>query len=158
MENRPAKRHPSLQPLSRHHHHALVVAQMLILQQEPQEEIKDKLKDFWVNGGREHFREEEEYLLPEYAKYQSLDRPEIYGLLVEHVKIRSLISGICADGNLGKMKELGEMLKEHIRKEERVVFPMIQEGVPEESLRKLEPLFSEHIESSLYMENDSKLR
>ncbi len=34
MDTKPKKRHPSLQPLSRHHHHALVVAQMLIKQQE----------------------------------------------------------------------------------------------------------------------------
>lgn len=150
MTDTPRKRHEALQPLSRHHHHALVIAQALIKQKEDPKQIQRELTDFWVNGGREHFREEEEYLLPEYAKYQTLDRSEIRELLLEHVKIRSLVSQICDEDGLDKMAELGELLKNHVRKEEQIVFPMIEDGVPENALQRLEALFSEHLESSKY--------
>lgn len=92
MENKPQRRHQALQPLSRHHHHALVMAQMLINQKEDFKSIQRELSDFWNKGGREHFREEEEYLLPEYTKYNPIDRPEIRELLLEHIQIRSLKS------------------------------------------------------------------
>jgi hemerythrin-like domain-containing protein len=155
MDTKPTKRHPSLQPLSRHHHHALVVAQMLIKQQEPLDVIRDKLRDFWEHGGREHFSEEEEYLLPEFAKHQPIDIPEIRELLLEHIRIRSLVSEIAIDAHHEKMSQLGELLREHVRKEERVVFPMIEAGLPEASLRKLEPFFSEHKKSSVFFSGNS---
>lgn len=155
LDTKPTKRHPSLQPLSRHHHHALVVAQMLIKQQEPHDVIRDKLRDFWEHGGREHFREEEEYLLPEFAKFQPIDVPEIRELLLEHIRIRSLVSEIAIDAHHEKMRELGELLREHVRKEERIVFPMIEAGLPEASLRKLKPFFSQHKQSSVFSNRGS---
>lgn len=150
MENKPQRRHQALQPLSRHHHHALVMAQMLIKQKEDFKSIQRELSDFWNKGGREHFREEEEYLLPEYAKYNPIDRPEIRELLLEHIQIRSLISQVCDDSRFYKMQELGELLKNHVRKEEQIVFPMIEAGIPENSLRRLASFFSEHLESSVF--------
>lgn len=155
LNTKPGKRHPSLQPLSRHHHHALVVAQMLIQQQESPDVIRDKLRDFWEHGGREHFREEEEYLLPEFAKHQPIDVPEIRELLLEQMRIRTLVSEIAIDGHDEKISELGELLREHICKEERIVFPMIETGLPEASLHKLEPFFSEHKKSSVFSSGDS---
>ena len=35
------------------------------------------------------------------------------------------------------MNELGELLETHIRKEERIIFPMIEEALPEEKLQEL---------------------
>src|SRR5579875_3270439 len=94
MEKQNKKRHTSLQPLSRHHHHALVMAQMLIKQEREPIFIQGKLKEFWQHGGSNHFREEEEYLFPEYAKYVSELDIEIIQALVEHIFIRSLVDEI----------------------------------------------------------------
>lgn len=144
MTDKPARRHTALQPLSRHHHHALVLAQLLVKQQETPDVLKEKIKAFWTNGGQEHFREEEEVLLPEFAKHANVARPEILDLLVEHIQVRSLINEICNENKVEKMVTLGELLRSHIHKEERVVFPMIESALTEEQLQSLEPYFSEH--------------
>jgi iron-sulfur cluster repair protein YtfE (RIC family) len=39
------------------------------------------------------------------------------------------------------MHQLGEMLDDHIRKEERVIFPMIEDALPEDVLMELGPYF-----------------
>lgn len=141
-------RHKSLYPLSHHHHHALFMA--LNLRRAGTEkskrsavEIKKELQDFWEPDGQEHFREEEEILLPAYAAHGSLDRPEISEMLIEHVKIRSLIYQITnmEEDYIPLMQELGQMLEAHIRKEERILFPMMEDAFPEEVLKKLAPLF-----------------
>lgn len=59
------KRHPALESLSRDHHHALVVAQRL---KRPTDstaaDARAAFLQYWQADGREHFREEEEVLLP----------------------------------------------------------------------------------------------
>lgn len=143
---RSLKRHKSLQPLSRHHMEALHLA--LKLRRAGTEkslltpkEIKHEVKKFWEPKGQEHFREEEEILLPTYAQYASVNQPEIIELLLEHVKIRSLINQVIQkeEIDLSIMHELGELLNDHVRKEERVVFEKIQKELPEEILVELEP-------------------
>src|SRR5690625_7443537 len=52
------------------------------------DEIKKDAKEFWDPGGNDHFREEEEIVLPVYAKYTGINKPEIVEMLLEHVQIR----------------------------------------------------------------------
>jgi hypothetical protein len=59
--------------------------------------------------------------LPEFAKHAPLARAEIAELLIEHVKIRSLISQICEEHRGEQMSKLGELLRIHIHKEERII-------------------------------------
>ncbi|UFU01462.1 hemerythrin domain-containing protein [Radiobacillus kanasensis] len=71
----------------------------------------------------------------------SLDREEIREMLLEHVQIRSLIFQIEKfDPNSALFQELGELLEKHIRKEERVIFPFIEEALPDDMLEDLAPL------------------
>ena len=139
------KRHEALHPLSHHHTQALFIA--LKLKQAGTEksrfpigEVKQDVQDFWEPEGNEHFREEEEILLTAFAQYASIEHPEIEEMLLEHVKIRAqmdtLIQSEAIDISL--MNELGELLETHIRKEERIIFPMIEEALPEEKLQELE--------------------
>ncbi|MFZ3578404.1 hemerythrin domain-containing protein [Virgibacillus sp. DJP39] len=139
------KRHESLYPLSHHHYHALVIA--LRLKQVGTEKSKlsleettTSLKQFWKDGGQEHFREEEEILLPAYAQYTKIEeQPEISQMLLEHVKIRSMINAVTnmESASVELLQELGVLLETHVRKEERVIFPMIEEALPEEKLKEL---------------------
>lgn len=140
------KRHESLKPLSRHHMIGLHVALKLSRigtdkSQLTPEEMKQELHDFWEPDGQQHFREEEEILLTTFAKYAAIDRPEIIDMLLEHVTIRSLIDTILTSQmiNIETMHELGTILERHIRKEERVIFPMIEEALPEDVLVELAP-------------------
>ncbi|MGV3489467.1 MAG: hemerythrin domain-containing protein [Tuberibacillus sp.] len=142
------KRHKALYPLSHHHHHALVAALKLKRagteksQLTPEQIVKD-VEDFWANGGNDHFREEEEILLPAFAQFAEIERPEITDNLLEHVKIRSLVDQVIKTkpASIELMHQLGEMLEAHVRKEERVIFPMIEEALPEEKLMALAPYF-----------------
>lgn len=140
------KRHESLQELSRHHMEALHLALKLRRAGTDKssltpEETQQEVKEFWEPNGQEHFREEEEILLPTFAQYAEIDRPEIIDMLMEHVKIRALINQVIEMDEiyLGIMHELGELLNEHVRKEERVIFEMIQGELPEDVLIDLAP-------------------
>ncbi|MCF8567107.1 hemerythrin domain-containing protein [Alicyclobacillus tolerans] len=163
MEKQPLKRHESLQNLSRHHHHALLMAQSLIrfgsaTGQKDRAEMQDELRSFWEHGGRDHFREEEDYLLPEYAKYGDIKHPEIVSMLLEHVKIRSLADEVLTNGSVSEtvFVTLGEMLRDHVRREERTVFPMIESALPKAALDKLAPIFSEFQDSSTKLYESKK--
>ena len=141
-------RHESLYPLSHHHQNGLAIALYLKragtdLSSFTIEEVKGKLQLFWEESGNEHFRDEEELLLPTFAKYESLHQPEISEMLIEHVQIRSMVHQVLeASGDvLDHMHQLGETLEKHIRQEERVIFPMIEKVLPEEDLQAMHPRF-----------------
>lgn len=144
------KRHESLQPLSRHHMVALHLALKLSRagtekSKLTEKEIKNEVREFWESGGQEHFREEEEILLPTFAQHASIEQTEIVEMLLEHVKIRALIDKISSttEIDLDTMHELGSMLEAHVRKEERIIFPMIEKALPEEVLQKIAPYLHE---------------
>lgn len=140
------KRHKALQPLSRHHMVGLHTALKLKRAGTEEsrwtiEEIMRDLHDFWNPDGQQHFREEEEILLPAFAQYASINRQEIKEMLLEHVQIRSMIDLLLnlEKHDLSMMHELGILLETHIRKEERVIFPFIEKSLPEEKLQELAP-------------------
>ena len=141
------KRHEALQPLSRHHMIGLHVGLKLSRtgtdkSKNSLEEIIEDTREFWFLGGQEHFREEEEILLPAYAIHEDINQPEVIEALLEHVTIRSGMKRLF-DGELQEeeMRELGTLLHNHIRKEERTLFPMIETALPEEKLQELAPYF-----------------
>lgn len=145
-KRRGIKRHESLKPLSRHHMEGLHLALKLKRAGTEKsklttEEIVQDARDFWEPDGQEHFREEEEILLPSYAAFANIHHPEIVAMLLEHVQIRSGIHRILKESNrdINNMQQLGMLLEEHIRREERVIFPMIEKALPEEKLLELAP-------------------
>lgn len=144
------KRHETLKPLSRHHMIALHLALKLSRAGTEKsrltvEEIKQELQAFWNPNGQQHFREEEEILLTAFAQHASIDRDEIKEMLLEHVEIRALIDTILKmDGiDVTVMHKLGALLELHVRKEERVIFPMIEKALPEDVLEELAPYLHE---------------
>lgn len=139
-------RHESLRPLSRHHMVALLLALNLRKvgtekSKSTAKEMQVELKKFWLPGGQEHFREEEEILLTAYAQHADIDIPEVQDMLMEHVKIRALIDALLKmdDIEISVMHQLGELLDLHIRKEERILFPMIEQALPEDVLVEIAP-------------------
>lgn len=132
------KRHEALHPLSHHHHHTLKLAQEL-KNADDNASIQQMTRDiihFWESDGKDHFRDEEEVLLPLYGQYESLDQPDIKELLLQHVQVRSYIQRIRGSRRHDRQifRDLGELLQKHVRLEERVVFPMIEKAVPENYL------------------------
>ena len=145
------KRHEALQPLSRHHMLGLHIGLKLSRAGTAEskisfDEILKDTKEFWP-GADEHFREEEEIVLPTYAKYGEINKQEIIEMLLEHVTIRSRMKQLINNElNLAELRSLGTLLRSHIRKEEQVIFPMIEEALPEAELENLAPYLHEHDE------------
>jgi iron-sulfur cluster repair protein YtfE (RIC family) len=134
------KRHPALQQLSRAHHHALVVAQRLRrVGDDAASDAGREFESYWERDGRAHFREEEEILLPACAGFINPDEAIIARILSDHVRIRHLADQLAAQSppRLELLHELGKSLEEHVRREERELFPMIQGSIPDAELRHL---------------------
>lgn len=83
-------------------------------------------------------------MLPVYSEYANINDQIIIDMLLEHVKLRAgmnkLINGQLLEG---EMRQLGKELETHIRKEEKIIFPMIEKPLPENILKEIEPYFHE---------------
>jgi iron-sulfur cluster repair protein YtfE (RIC family) len=133
------KRHNALAPLSRDHHHALVIAQRLKCADEATAaDARQAFLEYWRADGQRHFREEEDILLPSYAGHGDLEAPIVARALIDHVRIRRLANELAADtAPLGALHALGQQLGEHVRREERELFPLIERALPEAELARL---------------------
>jgi hemerythrin-like domain-containing protein len=134
------KRSDALAPLSRQHHQGLFTAMKLKRADAAgAAEARAAFVDFWEREGREHFRVEEEVLLPAFARHGDYDHPAVVRVLVEHVDLRRRGEDVAtsADPDLDALHELGERLERHIRHEERVLFPLIEETVPANDLARI---------------------
>lgn len=129
------KRHPALAVLSRDHHHTLVLARRL-REATPATAAEQarKLVSHWDSEERDHFRLEEEILLPRYAAYASPEHPMIVRMLVDHVLIRRDVALIGDGAPLELLHELGARLAAHVRLEEREIFPLIESAIPDKEL------------------------
>src|SRR5699024_1278248 len=84
-------------PLSRHHIKGLHLVLKLKgagteKSQLTVEKIRKESEAFWNPNGQNHFREEEEILLPAYAQYADINDATVIDVLLEHVTIRSHMS------------------------------------------------------------------
>ena len=157
------KRHPSLHPLSQHHHFALIQALgMRRVAEAPKEKRAaaaqrqaEKFVKFWHKTGHVHFREEEEVLLPAYARHTRLDQDvEVMRLFADHAEIRAAVQDFerrLADNISVEPEEVarvGKLLLDHVRLEENIVFPRIEKILGEKNLdsmgRGLTRLHSKH--------------
>ncbi len=134
MDNKPLKRHSTLQPLSREHHHGLQLCWKIrtgFKKQVEPERIKKYADWFYVNHLLPHFEIEEKYIFPILDK----DNDLIKRALSEHLKIRCLFQ---AGTELYKnLNSIAEMLESHIRFEERVLFNEIQSVATNDRLQQI---------------------
>src|SRR5436190_20623004 len=140
------KRHLALIPLSRDHHDGLV--QALRLRRAAAEGDTARLKaarkfvDFFRNEERVHLRDEEEELFPLFLRHVPSQPAPLREARVQHVQLEgfarkldiALAAGIVDRETLDAA---GELLDAHIRLEERQLFPLIEELVPDDELRRL---------------------
>ena len=134
------RRAAALEPLSRDHHQALVVAQKLRRATvETAPTARRAFISFWETEGQNHFRSEEELLLPAFARHGDAGHDAVVRVLVDHVNLRRLAGDLEAQPEppLHQLRELGELLHEHVRHEERILFPLIEEALPEQELAAL---------------------
>ena len=133
------KRDPSLQDLSRDHHKALFVAQQLRRADGGGAgAARDRFLDFWREHGRLHFRIEEEVLLPAFAAKGGAGDAAVAEVLRDHAEIRLVALQLEAGPpDAGLCRALGERLEQHVRLEERRLFPAIERSMDEAELEAL---------------------
>jgi streptomycin 6-kinase len=131
VPGRARRRSAALVPLSREHHQALKQAIALKrARAEDADAVWRKFLEFWEGAGAAHFHEEESELLPAYAQVADPAHPAVIRTLLEHVLIRARIATISRqpEPSLDDLRELGVWLDTHVRDEERVLFPLIEDA------------------------------
>ncbi len=124
---KPVKRNENLIALSHEHHHGLVFCSRLKKADKTDDiTLKRFVKDFWDNHLSVHFKSEENILLPYFGDSEIAKR-----FLSEHKQIRDLAKGIMEEKGSPKENslKLGELIKNHIRFEERTMFPWLENEV-----------------------------
>lgn len=137
------KRHPALVPLSHEHHNALLAARRLRRGADGADPEADAAAflAFFAEEAVPHFRDEEEVLFPQVAgrvEAQEL----ILEVLLQHQRLHALAAELTdqlADGEVDRdlMRTVAELLESHTRLEERRLFPLIEQLVPDERLDRL---------------------
>lgn len=142
------KRATELKKFSEDHHHGLVHARRLKMAATSAEAstAQDAARDFlayWQVETSAHFRQEEEVLLPVLVRHGGdLHQDSIVQMLSEHAEIRALVMDL-SDGVASEnirpetLQSIGDRLEEHIRLEERVIYPMIEETLPKTGLEEV---------------------
>ena len=141
------KRHPALIPLSRDHHSGL--AQALRLRRaaaggdaSARLVAAREFVEFFRNEERVHLRHEEEELFPLFLRHVRSQPAPLRQARLQHMQLegfaRKLAIGVAA-GIVDRetLDATGELLDAHIRLEERQLFPLMEELVPDDELRRL---------------------
>jgi hemerythrin-like domain-containing protein len=145
------KRHESLHALSQHHHFALL--ESLFIRRATQEsgitradnlkKVAEAFVQFWQNKGKLHFREEEEILIPTYALHVAIENDhDVIRMLTDHATIRAKIGKLTELLSKNEpfetdLVELGDLLQNHVRLEENIIFPRMEKILSEEELQKV---------------------
>ncbi len=127
----PIKRTEELQPLSRQHHNGLLFCLLLhkgVAKLAEPEVMRDFVQHFWYKDLQHHFDMEERYLIPLKDKYHQLENP-LERMIQEHYELKSIINEISLNPTHQTIDELRKKLDDHIRFEERVLFPLIEETI-----------------------------
>jgi hemerythrin-like domain-containing protein len=141
------KRHPALIPLSRDHHDGLVQA-VRLRRAAADGDASARLAaareyvEFFRNEERVHLRDEEEELFPLFLRHVQPPPAPLREARAQHVQLegyaRTLDIAVAAGiADRGTLAAAGELLDAHIRLEERQLFPLIEELVPNDELRRL---------------------
>lgn len=127
------KRNINLQELSRDHHHGLLLGWKIRkgLQTEvPESSIADYVRFFWDRALAPHFSEEEELIL----RFLSDNDEFKQRTLLEHQAVQDRVKNLnTKDDLLG----LATLLDNHIRFEERELFPYLESLLTENQLEKI---------------------
>ena len=141
------KRHPALIPLSHDHHAELVQARRLRLASgsdvpEARAAAAHQYVSAFFTETASHLRVEEEELFPLLVRHAGRS-PLLERVLNEHGELRDLASALREEVAAGDvsgetMLKLADLLDAHVRREERELFPVIEQTVPDAELRSLD--------------------
>jgi hemerythrin-like domain-containing protein len=130
---KPIKRSEQLISLSREHHDALLFIWKIrqgLKNETAVSIISDFINWFWQNHLVEHFRQEEEILIPYLSNSDKLS----VQMLKEHALIKSEMR---KEFNKNSIAAFADILDKHVRFEERELFPHIEKTVSTDQLNKI---------------------
>jgi len=148
-------RHTSLIPLSRDHHEGLLLAVRLqqrkkallrLWSHDPHWQAKYVVK-FFTDHLAQHFEEEENILFPNILPFLKKKSEIIDRLIKEHTEMRSSIEFFRQpiESELEEhLTQFGKLLEEHIRTEERELFPLCEEILPANIMNEIGKQISMH--------------
>ncbi|ERI63113.1 hemerythrin HHE cation binding domain protein [Capnocytophaga sp. oral taxon 863 str. F0517] len=128
------KRNENIVLLSRDHHFGLLHIWKIrqgLKKEISAERIAAYISSYWQQNQEAHFLEEEKYLFP-YIKHELIDQA-----LREHEQIRQIIAQLAMAPTVKLLEEYAELLNAHIRYEERVLFPYMEENLSDEALQQI---------------------
>jgi len=128
------KRNENLIPLSRDHHFGLLCCWKIrqgISKNVPYERIRNYINYFWQESLKEHFKTEDT-VLPE-VENESLNNQ----MENEHREISKLIKSINQYDNMNLLADFADALQKHIRFEERMLFPHLEEYLSDKQMNEI---------------------
>ena len=128
MQLKPQKRHKALQPLSREHHHGLLLSWKIragFSKDIDPKRIRTYANWFYENHLIPHFELEEIHIFSILEAENEL----VKRALAEHRRLKRLFTD--KDDDLKRLSKIEEELEQHIRFEERILFPEIQKVATE---------------------------
>jgi len=149
------KRHSSLIRLSKDHHQGLLLAQVLLMNDKAYKGYPTDTKGkadytiaFFNSELIQHFKIEEEVLFQLVKNLDTeLDRL-IEEIINEHKKFYELIDNIKKNKRSSEILiEFGKFLESHIRKEERVLFEMIQKIADDSLMRVIKEKIENYVQT-----------
>ena len=135
-EIKPIKRSKELAPLSREHHDGLLYAWKIkqgLANGTPVETLCNYTRWFWSNHIKPHFKDEEKVLI----KFLPAGNPLVQQMMTEHAQIRDLVISLDKIPDRSSLKLLSEFINNHIRFEERELFPYVEKTLNPEQLNEI---------------------
>ena len=128
------KRNKNIVSLSQDHHFGLLCGWKVkkgIKNNISYERIRKYINFYWHTHLHEHFKAEEEILFP-LEKHEYIDQA-----LREHTEIKELIEAINQVEEVMLLELFADLITKHIRFEERILFPYLEETLDENTLNEV---------------------
>jgi hypothetical protein len=133
---KPIKRNPAIVEFSKDHHFALLLV-WKIAEGKKKSVEPERMADYIVHAFEiemnPHFLAEEEFLFSKLAA----DHPLRRKAEKDHKDIRQMIDEMKTNPGEELLNNFSELLKQHFRFEERDLFNLLQEIIPENELREI---------------------
>jgi iron-sulfur cluster repair protein YtfE (RIC family) len=141
------KRHEAIAPLSRDHHGSLMLAQLLKLNAPKYPGLPDNAKDkarYAQQQFKDHIKKHfqlEEMMLEKAKDINHSIKNLAEEIKTDHNQLCRLFQSLDATNGLeDKMNTLAVVLEKHILKEERILFPLLQQHCSEALLQEIHEL------------------
>ena len=143
-----ARRHPALIPVARDHHECLILAQRLMhgttaserdwpREAAPQAAL---LARFFERHLRDHFAAEEDLVFPAARSAGGEAESLVVQLLAEHREMAGLVEQLAVNLQVtaAELAAFGQLLNDHIRLEDRQLFPLMEAQMQADALLDLQ--------------------